>query len=78
MWSPGSSTATSGRSTSTGRSKGRAEVPVAADGAYSLEWWDTYKGIVVRTEKVAAKGKMFVVPLPPLERDVAVKVRKAA
>ncbi len=54
------------------------EVPVAADGAYSLEWWDTYKGIVVRKEKVAAKGKTLVVPLPPLERDVAVKVRKAA
>ena len=45
------------------------------DGRYALEWWDTWKGSVLGRERVACKGNRLSIKVPPLETDVAVKVR---
>jgi len=44
-------------------------------GAYRVEWWDTHKGVVTRTEERACTGELSVA-IPPSRADVAVKVRQ--
>ncbi len=47
-----------------------------ADGTYTVEWWETWKGKVARTEKVkAAAGKLTLQP-GAITTDVAAKIRK--
>jgi hypothetical protein len=50
---------------------------VPQDGAYFVEWWDTYKGSATRTETLEAKDKTLVISVSSLERDVACKIRRA-
>ena len=46
-----------------------------ADGAYTVEWWETWKGRPVRTEKVTAHaGKLTLLP-GEIKSDVAAKIR---
>jgi len=47
------------------------------DGAYRLEWWETWKGSVSRTEEAAVVGGKLTLSMPALETDVAVKIRRA-
>lgn len=49
----------------------------AADGKYSVEWWDTYKGVPVKKEDIQASGGVLRIILPELSKDVACKVRSA-
>ncbi|MBN1670780.1 MAG: glycosyltransferase [Kiritimatiellae bacterium] len=42
-------------------------------GEYGVECWDTYAGTVIRKDKHTANGTLAI-PLPPIDRDVAVKV----
>jgi hypothetical protein len=44
------------------------------DGAYTVEWWDTWTGKVASRAKGAAKGGVLRVDAPGFERDVACKV----
>ena len=45
-------------------------------GDYRLEWWDTYEGKILRTEKVSfAKGPLHI-SVPSFNRDIACKIRK--
>jgi hypothetical protein len=50
------------------------DVPVCKDGAYRVELWDTRTGKVLRTSETQSAGKMVKCALPPLEKDVALKV----
>jgi hypothetical protein len=48
------------------------------DGTYIVEVWDTYTGIVVSSERVAANEGMVDFEVPVFKKDVAVKVKPAA
>jgi len=50
------------------------DVPVRRDGAYRVELWDTRSGKVVATTPVKAAGKTVRYALPPIDKDVALKV----
>jgi hypothetical protein len=45
------------------------------EGDYRIEFWDTWKGGVSRTVEGRAAGGILRIAVPPLERDLAVKVR---
>jgi hypothetical protein len=52
-------------------------VPSLQAGSYRVEFWDTYKGSVIGTPQVlATDGEMLRVPMPPVARDIAVKVKR--
>ena len=46
------------------------------DGLYDVEWWETWKGEVLRTERAEARGGLLRLEVPLLESDLAVKIRK--
>lgn len=52
----------------------RAGVPVAKDAIYQVEVWDTRRGTVVSKSTIRSSGKRVTCPLPPIEKDVALKV----
>ena len=43
-------------------------------GPYSVELWDTYKGVVLKSEQASAVGGELAVAFPEAERDIACKV----
>jgi hypothetical protein len=44
-------------------------------GNYRLEWWDTYKGKIIQTERISlAEGPLHVL-LPSFTQDIACKIR---
>ncbi len=43
---------------------------------YVVEWWDTYKGGVIKTEEVQAAHGQVILTVPDLANDIAAKVRK--
>ncbi|MFZ2640177.1 MAG: hypothetical protein WA117_04240 [Verrucomicrobiia bacterium] len=46
-----------------------------ADGAYAVEWWETWRGRAVRTDRVrAAGGKLTLLP-GEIKTDIAAKIR---
>jgi hypothetical protein len=52
----------------------RVDVPVRKDGSYRVELWDTRTGKVVGTAAARSKAKSVSYALPPIEKDVALKV----
>ena len=44
------------------------------DGEYTVEWWDTWKGAVTRTQTLEAKAGVLSVPVSNLARDAAAKI----
>jgi hypothetical protein len=45
-----------------------------ADGAYDVEWWETWKGVLQRRERVqAANGRLVLFP-GPIATDIAAKI----
>ena len=49
------------------------KIPVAAPGAYRLEFWDTAKGTVTATRDVEAAGAVVTCTLPEIVSDLAIK-----
>ena len=47
-----------------------------ADGAYQVEWWDTYADRPTGTAEVTAVGGRLELAVPAVERDVACRVRR--
>ncbi len=45
------------------------------DGDYRVEWWDTWKGSVQRTEEATVSDGELTLALPRLETDLAMKLR---
>jgi len=52
-------------------------IPGLPDGAYCVEWWDTYAGTVLQTETVMANDGLPLLLPSPLTADVAVKLAPA-
>jgi hypothetical protein len=46
-------------------------LPVAKTGSYGVNWWDTYKGEIVRTDTAKAEDGYLVLQPPPFRRDIA-------
>jgi hypothetical protein len=46
-------------------------------GTYAVEFWDTYKGVVIERQnaEVTAAAKQLLIKLPPVYRDMALKVK---
>ncbi|MBI2300745.1 MAG: DUF5060 domain-containing protein [Armatimonadetes bacterium] len=51
-------------------------LPGLADGAWRVEWWNTYTGEVTATQTVAPAGGKLVLEPPPFERDVAARLAR--
>ncbi|MFA5190278.1 MAG: hypothetical protein WC740_06105 [Verrucomicrobiia bacterium] len=49
-------------------------VPVKKDGAYKVELWDTRSGKVISTVNARSTSQTVKYALPPIEKDVALKV----
>lgn len=53
---------------------GQITIPDMRPGPYEAEWWNTYAGVILRTEVVEANSDGLVLGLPaPIADDVAVK-----
>lgn len=52
----------------------QVKVPVAKEGRYRIEQWDTRKGAVVATAEARSESKAVTVALPAVQKDVAFKV----
>jgi len=52
-----------------------AAAPVRVDGAWAVEWWDTWTGSVVRRESVEARSGVLKLRLPDLATDIAAIAR---
>lgn len=51
-----------------------AEILVAKDGRYQVEWWDTQTGLVTGTETVESQDQVLTLAVPSLARDVACRI----
>lgn len=51
------------------------DVKDVKDGAYGLEWWDTYKGVPVSKEIIRTQNGTLRITLPEFSRDIACKVK---
>lgn len=47
-----------------------------AEGKYRVEFWNTYSGKVTRTDEAACRGGKLRVPLPTVQADLALKIKK--
>ena len=59
-------------------SGGLMHVAKLKPGAYTVEYWDTYKGAQIRTEEVIVKEgdeARIELKLPPVNRDLAIKMK---
>ncbi|MCE5238243.1 DUF5060 domain-containing protein [bacterium] len=46
------------------------------DGQYAVEWWETWKGSLSRTDKMTVRQGKLLLRLPELKTDVALKLKK--
>jgi hypothetical protein len=51
-------------------------VPGLDPGTYRVEFWNTYSGKVTLTQDVGVSGEALKVPLPTVQADLALKIRK--
>jgi Domain of unknown function (DUF5060) len=56
----------------------RIEIQGLRPGHYSVEWWDTHKSGIVRTENVSCTQEPLQIPVPSFSGDIACKVRREA
>ncbi|HBY58208.1 MAG TPA: hypothetical protein DEH78_00190 [Solibacterales bacterium] len=59
-----------GSSTITGAT---VQLPVATDGRYRIELWDTFTGTILSTAEATSANGALALSLPPVEKDLAVK-----
>ncbi|MBT7301511.1 MAG: DUF5060 domain-containing protein [Victivallales bacterium] len=45
------------------------------DGVYDVQWWETWKGMVTKTEPMTVKGGVLDLRLPAIRTDLALKLR---
>jgi hypothetical protein len=54
----------------------KLSVPTPSTDAWRVEWWDTFRGVVVRTDEVRpASGSLLLAP-PDFERDLAARLTR--
>ncbi len=44
------------------------------DGTYTVEWWDTYTGNIIKRETLQAVGGKISLLIETLDKDVAIKL----
>ncbi len=47
--------------------------PTASENAWRVEWWDTFKGVVVQTDQARPQAGLLHLSPPPFDRDLAAK-----
>ncbi len=52
-------------------------LPAPEAGNYKVDWWDTYKGEIIRTDKVRTEGDNLLLHPPPFRRDIALRATLA-
>lgn len=52
------------------------DVKGLADGRYTVEWWDTWRGEVQRTETIEVRGGSWRLVLPEIKTDLALKLKR--
>jgi hypothetical protein len=52
----------------------KISIPVRKNGNYSIELWDTRRGKVVSTSSTLSKEGLVSYELPPIEKDIALKI----
>ncbi len=57
--------------------KGRLDLRDMKAGTYVVEFWDTYQGKVTERRKLDTQGTTLRIPLPPVQNDLALKVKRA-
>ncbi len=57
---------------------GKLTLLEVADGSYQVEWWDTYQGRPTATAQAQARGGQMTLAVPPVDRDLACKIRREA
>lgn len=50
-------------------------VPALADGAYNVEFWNTFTGAIILTQATTSTDGTLTVPLPTVQNDLAVKIK---
>ena len=50
----------------------------AANKKYRVQWWDTYKGEVIQQTDVSSDHNRLILPVPPVQRDIAVSIFSVA
>ena len=55
----------------------RISLPVLAGGKWRIEWWDTFKGEILREETVRAQKGALVVAPPQFAADLAMRAERA-
>ena len=53
----------------------RLAVEGLPDGPYDVEWWETWKGEPVRTDRIEARDGRLPLTIPALKTDTALKIR---
>ena len=43
---------------------------------YTVEWWDTYKGNIIKTENIQSTDGQIILNVPPLTNDIATKITR--
>ena len=53
------------------------KVPVRGllHGKYLIEYWDTYKGEIIKSETLQTTGTSITTQLPPFRKDIAIKIK---
>lgn len=46
------------------------------NGAYEMEWWDTFKGDIIFREGAYVENNMMLISIPYFSKDLACKIRK--
>jgi hypothetical protein len=46
-----------------------------AAGRYSVEYWDSWKGVLTGTRSIESRAGALAIPVPKLERDIVLKIR---
>ncbi|WP_128548099.1 hypothetical protein [Larkinella soli] len=54
----------------------RLALSVKQPGTYRVEVWDTRKGVVVGTSSLNAENRTLTIPLPEVDKDVALKIAR--
>ena len=51
-------------------------LPISSDSSYHVEWWDTRKGEIIKSETASPRGGKLVLAIPAFERDIAARVTR--
>ncbi|MBL7153726.1 MAG: DUF5060 domain-containing protein [Phycisphaerae bacterium] len=57
---------------------GPAEIEIEGlrTGSYSIEWWDTWEGTVIRKDRVSLTTGALGITAPPFKQDIACKIQR--